>query len=189
MCQATRQQPEREYWLQYLYALEGLRSQGFPDEPVTTKRYDILQRCIEEIHDAVLRQELSIINASETAVTDAPTMESLRFTTRQLQRTRPKSLQPYDPRYALRSKPHPIAHLPPNKMVLLKGVLPPPPPSNAPVNPAAAPPAARLPVCACFNCGQTVNFARDCTTQNQARKPAVGPKPGDVKTTAEDVEE
>ena len=58
-----------------------------------------------------------MIHASETTVSEPPTVETLRFTTRQLQRTRPKSV-PYDPRYAMRSRPHPFAPLPPNKMVL-----------------------------------------------------------------------
>ena len=35
---ATRQQFDRKDWMQYSDALEGLRSQGFPDEPVTTRR-------------------------------------------------------------------------------------------------------------------------------------------------------
>ena len=122
---------------------EGLRSQGFPDEPVTTKRYEILQRLMEGVRDGVLRWDLSILYASETSVTDPPTVESLRFTTRQLQRTRPKSSEPNDSRYAMRSKPHLFALLPSNKMVLPQGVLPPPPPSNAPINTAAASPAAR----------------------------------------------
>ena len=33
--------------MQYLDALEGLRSHGFPDEPIITKRFEILQRFIE----------------------------------------------------------------------------------------------------------------------------------------------
>ena len=40
----SRVQKENEDWMQYLNAVEGLRTQGFPDEPITTKRYDILQR-------------------------------------------------------------------------------------------------------------------------------------------------
>ena len=51
---ATRQQSDREDWMQYLDALEGLRSQGFPDDPVTTKHYEILQRFIEGVRDASL---------------------------------------------------------------------------------------------------------------------------------------
>ena len=56
---AARQQSEKEDWMQYLDALEGLRSQGLPDEPVVTKRYEILQRLIEGVRDATLRRELS----------------------------------------------------------------------------------------------------------------------------------
>ena len=154
-------QQEKEDWMQYLDALEGLRSQGFPQEAITTKRYEILQRFMEGVRDPALRRELAIVYASEVFLTEPPTVESLRFTTRQLQRNRPKpnQLQPYDPRLAMRSRPHPFAPLPPNKMVLPQGVMPPPPASNAPPNQAAVQPAARLPVGACFNCGQTGHFA------------------------------
>ena len=117
---------------------------------------------MEGVRDPVLRRELAIVYASEAFLTEPPTVESLCFTTRQLQRSRPKSTQtpqPYDPRLAMRSRPHPFAPLPPNKMVLPQGVTPPPPASNAPLNQAAAQPAVRLPLGACFNCGQTGHFA------------------------------
>ena len=145
----SRIQHEKEDWMQYLDALEGLRSQGFPQEAITTKRYEILQRFKEGVRDPALRRELAIVYASEVFLTEPPMVESLRFTTRQLQRNRPKPNQfpqPYDPRLAMRSRPHPFAPLPPNKMVLPQGVMPPPPASNAPPNQAAAQPAARLPV-------------------------------------------
>ena len=32
----SRTQQEKEDWMQYLDALEGRRTQGFPDEPIAT---------------------------------------------------------------------------------------------------------------------------------------------------------
>ena len=52
--------------MQYLDALEGLRSQGFPQESITTKRYEILQHFMEGVRDPVLRRELAIVYASES---------------------------------------------------------------------------------------------------------------------------
>ena len=49
----SRVQQEKEDWMQYLDALEGLRSQGFPQESITTKRYEILQRFMEGVRDPV----------------------------------------------------------------------------------------------------------------------------------------
>ena len=45
----SRIQQEKEDWIQYLDALDGLRSQGFPQESITTKRYEILQRFMEGV--------------------------------------------------------------------------------------------------------------------------------------------
>ena len=89
----SRIQHEKEDWMQYLDALEGLRSQGFPQEAITTKRYEILQRFMEGVRDPALRRELAIVYASEAFLTEPPTVKSLRFTTRQLQRNRPKPTQ------------------------------------------------------------------------------------------------
>ena len=66
--------------MQFLDALGGLRSQGFPQEPITTKRYEILQRFMEGVRDPVLRRELAIVYASEAFLADPSTGESLRFT-------------------------------------------------------------------------------------------------------------
>ena len=43
----SRAQHKKEDWMQYLDVLEGLRSQGFPQESTTTKRNEILQRFME----------------------------------------------------------------------------------------------------------------------------------------------
>ena len=83
----SRIQHEKEDWMQYLDALEGLRSQGFPQEAITTKRYEILQRFMEGVRDPALRRELAIVYASEVFLTEPPTVESLRFTTQQSSQT------------------------------------------------------------------------------------------------------
>ena len=96
----SRIQQEKEDWVQFLDALEGLRTQGFPDEPITTRRYEIRQRFIDSVSNPTLQQELAVVYAAESYLTEPPTVESLRFTTRRLQRHRPTTSKPYDPRYA-----------------------------------------------------------------------------------------
>ena len=117
------------------------------------------------------------------------TVASLRFTTRPLQRNCPKQSQTYDLRYTMTTRIHPFIPLQRNKMVFPQGVLSPLPPSNPPTDTAAAPPAVRILLGACFNCEQTGHIARDCSTSDQSRKPAVLLEPEAVKTTAEDVVE
>ena len=51
---SLKKQLKKENWMQYLDALEGLRSQGFLNEPITTKRYEYVQRFIESVRDAAL---------------------------------------------------------------------------------------------------------------------------------------
>ena len=88
------------------------------------------------------------------------------------------------------TRSHPFVQLPLNKMMLPQGVLPTPPPSsNTPANPAAAPPDVRLLLGACFNSWQRGHFDRDCPTREKARKPAVLAKSEAVKTTAEEINE
>ena len=91
-----RNQLEKEGLMQYLDALEGLRSQGFPDEPITTRRYEILHRFTDGVSDPVLQRELTVVFATEAYLADPPTVESLRFTVQELQRSRHQQ-QPRDP--------------------------------------------------------------------------------------------
>ena len=82
--------------MQYLDALEGVRGQGFPDEPLTTQRYEIFHRSMDGVSDPVLQQQLTVVYDIEAYLTDPPTLESLRFTVQELQRRRPQQ-QPRDP--------------------------------------------------------------------------------------------
>ena len=82
--------------MQYLDALEGLRSQGFPAEPITTRRYEILHRFMDGVSDPVLQRELTVVFATEAYLADPPTVESLRFTVQELQRSRHQQ-RPRDP--------------------------------------------------------------------------------------------
>ena len=91
-----RNQLEKEGLMQYLDALESLRSQGFPDEPITTRRYEILHRFMDGVSDPVLQRELTVVFATEAYLADPPTVESLRFTVQELQRSRHQQ-QPRDP--------------------------------------------------------------------------------------------
>ena len=65
--------------MQYLDAFEGLRSQGFPDEPLTTRRYEILHGCMDGISDPVSQRELTVVFATEAYLKDPPTVDSLRL--------------------------------------------------------------------------------------------------------------
>ena len=100
--------------MQFLDALKGLRTQGFPDEPITSRRYELLQRFIDGVSDPTLRQDLAVLYAAESYLTDPPTVKSFWLTTRQLQRHRPTTSKPYDSRYAMRSRTRPFV---PGKMV------------------------------------------------------------------------
>ena len=64
----TRNQSDNEDYMQYLDALEGLRSQGFPNEDVTVRRYEIMQRFIEGVRSLELKRNLALMYAQEQYV-------------------------------------------------------------------------------------------------------------------------
>ena len=82
--------------MQYLDALKSLRSQGFPDEPLTTRRCEIFHRFMDEVSDPVLQREQTVVSATEAFLTGRPTVESLRFTVLELPRRRHQQ-PPCDP--------------------------------------------------------------------------------------------
>ena len=79
----TRNQSDNEDYMQYLDALEGLRSQGFPNEDVTVRRYEIMQRFIEGVCSFELKRNLALMYAQEQYVDTPLTVEALRFTVQQ----------------------------------------------------------------------------------------------------------
>ena len=74
--------------MQYLDALEGLRSQGYPNEEVTVRRYEIIQRFIEGVRNFELKRNLALMYAPEQYVEAPPTVEAIRFTIQQYLRMR-----------------------------------------------------------------------------------------------------
>ena len=84
----TRNQSPDEDYMQYLDALEGLRSQGFPNEEVAVRRYEIMQKFIEGVRSYELKRNLALMYAQEQYVDTPPTVEALRFTVQQYLRMR-----------------------------------------------------------------------------------------------------
>ena len=84
----TRNQNSEEDYMQYLDALEGLRSQDYPNEEVTVRRYEIMQRFIEGVRNFELKRNLALMYAPEQYVEAPPTVEALRFTVQQYLRMR-----------------------------------------------------------------------------------------------------
>ena len=152
--------------MQYLDALEGLRSQGFPNEDVTVRRYEIMQRFIEGVRSFELKRNLALMYAQEQYVDTPPTVEALRFTVQQYLHMRgpirsenyPAPQQHQEPLLASHQNPIPAAApQAPN------GQLPP-----LPVAVRQQPP---KPSRACVNCGDPSHFVADCTLKDRARKP------------------
>ena len=169
----TRNQNNEEDYMQYLNALEGLRSQGYPNEEVTVRRYEIMQKFIEGVRNFELKRNLALMYAQEQYVEAPPTVEALRFTVQQYLRIRGSNRsenyqmaqpqQPQPPQPNLQPK-LPQANPPPIQQPQIQQpqqVLP--PPQQAPYR--------QQPQRACFNCGDTSHVVIDCPLKDRARKP------------------
>ena len=62
--------------MQYIDALEGLRSQGFPNEKVTVRRYEIMRKFIEGVSYFKLKRNLALKYAQGKYVEAPPTVEA-----------------------------------------------------------------------------------------------------------------
>ena len=169
----TRNQNSEEDYMQYLDALEGLRSQGYPNEEVTVRQYEIMQRFIEGVRNLELKRNLALMYAPEQYVEAPPTVEALRFTVQQYLRMRGSArsdnypMIPPPQQQANLPQPNqsPAAPLPAQKMQQQ-------PPQPAAYQQQPAPPAAyrQQPQRACFNCGDPSHFVVDCPLKDRARK-------------------
>ena len=171
----TRNQNSEEDYMQYLDALEGLRSQGYPNEEVTVRRYEIMQRFIEGVRNFELKRNLALMYAPEQYVETPPTVEALRFTVQQYLRMRGSTrsdnypMMPPPQQQANIQHPNqsPVAPAPAQKMQQQQ------PPQPAAYQQQPMPPASyrQQPQRACFNCGDPSHFVVDCPLKDRARKP------------------
>ena len=74
--------------MQYLDALEGLRSQGFPNEEVAVRQFEIIQRFFDGVLNFELKRNLAFMYAQEKYVEEPPTVDALRFAVQQYLRMR-----------------------------------------------------------------------------------------------------
>ena len=74
--------------MQYLDALERLRSQGFPNKEVAVRRHEIMQRFFEGVRSFELKRNFALMYAPEQYVDTPQTVEALRFTVPQYLRMR-----------------------------------------------------------------------------------------------------
>ena len=147
--------------MQYLDALEGLRSQGFPNEEATVMRYEIMQRFIEGVRSFELKRNLALMYVQEQFVNTPPTVKALRFTVQ----------QHLHMRGAIRSENYPAPQQQPI-LASQHNPIPAAPPQAPNVQLPPQPVAVRQqPPRACFNCGDPSHFVADCPLKDRARKP------------------
>ena len=131
------QKPE-ESLMQYLDALESLRSKGFPDESTATRRYEIMQRFIKGVRSSELNSMLSI-KYSDEKVYRGPAHggRQLRFTVHEFSRKREYT----------HSRAKPMGEVPEVK--------------EGDAHPTHTQPPAQ-PSKGCFNCGSNSHWLREC---------------------------
>ena len=161
----TRNQSPDEDYMQYLDASEGLRSQGFPNEEVAVRRYEIMQRFIEGVRSFELKRNLALMYALEQYVDTPPTVEALRFTVQQYLRMRGSA----------RSETYPAPlqqeqqDAPTNQRNQIQSPAPQAPNAQQiPQQPAAF---RQQPQRTCFNCADPSHFVADYPLKDRARKP------------------
>ena len=161
----TRNQSPDEDYMQYLDALEGLRSQGFPNEEVAVRRYEIMQKFIEGVRSYELKRNLALMYAQEQYVDKPPTVKALRFTVQQYLRMRGSTRSENYPAPQQQQQP-PVATNPQNQAQAQAPQAP-----NAQQLPQQPPTFRQQPQRTCFNCGDPSHFAADCPLKDRARKP------------------
>ena len=151
--------------MQYLDDLEGLRSQGFPNEEVAVRRHEIMQPFIDGVRNFELKRNIALMYAQEKYAEEPHTVEALRITMQQHLRMRGSArtdhfLPALQPPAPLQNQPNQVQ----------QPIAPPPVPKAQQVPPR--------PVTyrqqhqrACFNCGDPSHFVIDCPLKDKARKP------------------
>ena len=81
---ANRTQGDDEDMMTFLEALGSLRSKGFPDEDVITRRYEIMEEFIAGVRSVEVHGALATKYAEEKYVTEPPTEEDLRYVAMEL---------------------------------------------------------------------------------------------------------
>ena len=163
----TRNQSPDEDYMQYLDALEGLRSQGFPNEEVVVRRYEIMQSFFEGVRSFELKRNLALMYAQEQYVDTHPAVEALRFTVQQYLRMRGSTRPGTFPAPLQQLLQQPASANQQNQIQATAAQVP----SNAQQIPQQTAAFRQQSQRTCFNCGDPLHFVADCSTKDQARKP------------------